>query len=192
MLFYKKIFFFWRLNFSIFGQIFHMRKLLIFFILVAAIPAAVAQSSEDTSKQRISELLNEWHDAAARANFHEYFSKMAEESIFIGTDPTENWAKPDFMEWSKPYFDEGKAWSFSTLERNIFLAEDCRIAWFDELLDTQMGICRGSGVVAFENGEWKIKHYVLSIEIPNEHVDEVTSLKKAFDDKFILELQGRN
>ncbi|MDX1603535.1 MAG: nuclear transport factor 2 family protein, partial [Salinimicrobium sediminis] len=97
--------------------------------------------------------------------------------------------KPEFMEWSKPYFDKGKAWSFSTLERNIFLAEDEELAWFDELLDTQMGICRGSGVVVKENGEWKIKHYVLSIAIPNENVDAVTSLKAEFDKKFISELK---
>lgn len=142
-------------------------------------------------KEEIDQLLNEWHDAAARADFEDYFSKMAEESIFIGTDPTENWEKPEFKSWSKPYFDKGKAWSFSSLQRNIFLAEDDHFGWFDELLETQMGICRGSGVVAMENGQWKIKHYVLSIEIPNENVSEVTALKKNFDSKFISELKSK-
>ena len=142
-------------------------------------------------KEEIDQLLNEWHDAAARADFEDYFSKMAEESIFIGTDPTENWAKPEFKSWSKPYFDKGKAWSFSSLERNIFLAEDDHFGWFDELLETQMGICRGSGVVAMENGQWKIKHYVLSIAIPNENVDAVTALKKEFDEKLISKLKSK-
>ena len=166
-----------------------MKSLLSYCLLLLAF-SATAQTSKTTSEEKINELLNSWHDAAARADFEDYFNKMAEESVFIGTDPTENWHKPAFMEWSKPYFDKGKAWSFSTLERNIFLAEDCRLAWFDELLKTQMGICRGSGVVAFKDGEWKIKHYVLSIEIPNENVDEVTALKKEFDNKFISQLKS--
>lgn len=163
-----------------------MKHFLTFFLLLSCLAPAAAQSS---AKENIDQLLNQWHDAAARADFDQYFSKMAEESVFIGTDPTENWHKPAFMKWSKPYFDKGKAWSFSTLERNIFLAEDCEIAWFDELLETHMGICRGSGVVAKENGEWKIKHYVLSIEIPNENVSEVTQLKKDFDNDLISKIK---
>lgn len=142
-----------------------------------------------SAKENINELLNEWHFAAAEADYEDYFSLMANESVFIGTDPTENWNKQEFMKWSKPYFDRGKAWIFLTLERNIFLGEDKELAWFDELLDTQMGICRGSGVVVKENGEWKIKHYVLSIAIPNENVAAVTSLKTEFDKKLISELK---
>ena len=151
---------------------------------------ANAQSSEAAAKEKINQLLNSWHDAAARADYEAYFDKMAEESVFIGTDATENWPKQEFMEWSKPYFDKGRAWSFTMLERNIFLAQETEIGWFDELLETQMGICRGSGVVTRENGQWKIKHYVLSIEIPNENVDEITALKKEFDDKLISKLKS--
>lgn len=168
-----------------------MKKFILLFSLAVLPLSLSAQTSEVGSKKIINQLLNAWHDAAARADFEDYFGMMAEESIFIGTDPTENWTKPEFKTWSKPYFDKGKAWNFDTLERNIFLAEDCQLAWFDELLETQMGICRGSGVVIKENGEWKIKHYVLSIEIPNENVSEVTALKKDFDSKFISELKSK-
>ncbi|MBT8294049.1 MAG: nuclear transport factor 2 family protein, partial [Eudoraea sp.] len=59
-------------------------------------------------------------------------------------------------------------------------------AWFDELLDTRMEICRGSGVLSKENGKWRIKHYVLSITIPNEDVDQVSALKKEKDSLFML------
>ncbi|WP_029035737.1 nuclear transport factor 2 family protein [Salinimicrobium terrae] len=140
---------------------------------------------------RVNRLLEEWHKAAAEANYDEYFSLMADESVFIGTDPTENWNKQEFMEWAKPYFDRGKAWSFSTLDRNIFFSKEGDIAWYDELLDTQMGICRGSGVVVKEDGNWKIKHYVLSIAIPNANVDAVTSLKADFDKEFISHLKSK-
>ena len=59
------------------------------------------------------------------------------------------------------------------------------MAWFDELLDTQMGICRGSGVMLLDGKEWKVQHYVLSIAVPNENVDELTQLKKTHDDALI-------
>ena len=160
------------------------------FIILLLFPVFGA-SAQSEKKEKINDLLEEWHDAASRADFEAYFDKMAPQAIFIGTDPTENWNKEDFKAWSKPYFDRGKAWSFSTLERNIFLADDCELAWFDELLETQMGICRGSGVVAKEDGQWKIKHYVLSIAVPNENVEKLTLLKKGFDEKFISEIKKK-
>lgn len=165
-------------------------KNIFFACLFLFLITGISGKAQTSSKENINELMEAWHDAAARADYQDYFSKMADESIFIGTDPTENWEKDAFAKWSKPYFDKGKAWSFSALERNIFLKEDCDIAWFDELLETHMGICRGSGVVAKEDGEWKVKHYVLSIEIPNENVDEVALIKKDFDQKLISKIKS--
>ena len=159
-------------------------------LIIAALFFGSHSFAQSAPKEEINEMLETWHRAAAKASFNDYFSLMAEESVFIGTDPSENWNKNEFMEWSKPYFDRGKAWSFSTLERNIFLEEDKDLAWFDELLETQMGICRGSGVAVKEDGKWKIKHYVLSIAIPNDNVEEVTSLKADFDKKFMASLKS--
>lgn len=134
------------------------------------------------SKMQIDTLIDAWHAAAAEANFDAYFSKMTDDAIFIGTDATENWNYDEFKEFSKPYFDKGKAWSFTSLERNVFMSEYGEIAWFDELLDTQMELCRGSGVVKKqEDGSWKIAHYVLSIAIPNDNVKEVIELKQQYD-----------
>lgn len=132
-------------------------------------------------KQDINFSLNAWHKAAANANFEDYFNLMTKDGVFLGTDATENWQLEDFKSFSKPYFDKGKAWSFTALERNIYIYDNQKIAWFDELLDTQMEICRGSGVLEKENGQWKVKHYVLSIAIPNDNVKEVVSLKKKSD-----------
>jgi ketosteroid isomerase-like protein len=53
-------------------------------------------------------LLDSWHKAAAEAKFDAYFDKMTEDAVFIGTDATENWGKPDFQEFAKPYFDKGR------------------------------------------------------------------------------------
>ena len=145
--------------------------------------------SESVSKEEINKVLEDWHAAAAQANFEEYFGLMSGDGIFIGTDATENWKNKEFREFAKPYFDKGKAWNFTTLERNIYISENGKTAWFDELLNTQMGICRGSGVLEKTQSDWKIKHYVLSIAIPNENVDEVTQIKKEFDSTLISKLQ---
>ena len=40
-----------------------------------------------------------------------------------------------------------------------------------------MKICRGSGVIQKTKDGWKIKHYVLSMTVPNENVDEVVKVK---------------
>lgn len=143
------------------------------------------------NKEIINETLNDWHTAAAEANFEAYFAPIAEDGIYIGTDPTENWKKEDFKAWSKPYFDKGKAWNFTAIERNIFLSENGKTAWFDELLDTQMKICRGSGVLKKIDGEWKIAHYVLSIAVPNDNVDEIVKIKTPFDDKLTNTIKSK-
>ncbi|MDH7447377.1 nuclear transport factor 2 family protein [Aquimarina sp. 2201CG14-23] len=142
------------------------------------------------AKEEVNKIMEQWHKAAADASFDQYFNLMTEDAIFIGTDATENWSLSEFKAFSKPYFDKGKAWSFSTLERNIFVQSETNLAWFDELLDTQMGICRGSGVLEKTTEGWKVKHYVLSIAIPNENVKEITGLKKVFDTDLMKKLRN--
>ncbi|TVZ25956.1 SnoaL-like protein [Gillisia sp. Hel_I_86] len=145
---------------------------------------------EKNSKEKINTALENWHNAAAEANFEAYFGLMTKDGVFLGTDATENWQHKEFREFSKPYFDKGKAWSFTTLERNIYTENRNDLAWFDELLSTQMGICRGSGVMENVDGNWKVKHYVLSIAIPNDNVAEITALKKETDSLLIAKFQS--
>lgn len=151
----------------------------------------VSHTAEESKadNDEVDKVLEKWHAAAAEANFDEYFDLMSIDGVFIGTDATENWQNEEFREFSKPYFDKGKAWNFTSLNRNIYTSEDGKFAWFDELLDTQMGICRGSGVLERTAEGWKIKHYVLSIAIPNENVKEITALKEDFDSNYITSLK---
>ena len=131
---------------------------------------------------QINQFMDQWHRAAAKADADGYFGAMNKESIFIGTDALENWRKDAFFDWSKKYFERGKAWDFTAIDRNIYFSEDGKIAWFDELLDTpNLGICRGSGVIRMTDKGWKIEHYVLSVTSPNETVDKVTELNKPFE-----------
>jgi hypothetical protein len=146
-------------------------------------------NAQDKAKVQINTTLDTWHKAATEANFVNYFDALTDDSIFIGTDATENWTKPAFQAFAKPYFDKGKAWNFTALERHIYLSEDKKTAWFDELLNTQMKICRGSGVLVLIDGKWKIKHYVLSMTIPNDNVDEVVKIKAPIEDDLIAKLK---
>ena len=142
-----------------------------FFLTLIMMPLLLF--SQETIKSRINTLLDEWHTDAARADMQAYFDKIDDEGIYIGTDATEKWTKQAFYEWSKPYFDKGKAWSFKAVERNIYLSDDDTMAWFDEKLEASYGMLRGSGVLQLKNGSWKIMHYVLSLPVPNDKFKEV-------------------
>lgn len=160
-------------------------KILPLFFLVASV-LAIAQKP---ANEEVNMTLDAWHKAATNADFESYFNLMTPDGVFIGTDATENWQNQDFKDFSKPYFDKGKAWSFTALERNIYLNEDQNVAWFDELLDTQMKLCRGSGILKKENGQWKIAHYVLSIAVPNENVTELVAMKRENDSLLTIKLK---
>jgi len=134
-------------------------------------------------KEAINKMLDAWHKSAAEANFETYFNAMSGKSIFIGTDASENWNINEFKDFSKPYFDKGKAWSFTAIERNIYFNDN--VAWFDELLDTHMGVCRGSGVLTKNENSWVIEHYVLSLTIPNDNIDAVKLINKEKDSLFL-------
>ncbi len=163
------------------------RKILTMGLLLVSM-TILAQNAE---KKKINEVLDSWHLAAANADFDAYFGKMTKDGVFLGTDAMENWQNEAFRTFSKPYFDQGKAWSFTAVQRNIYLNESGTFAWFDELLDTQMKICRGSGVLKKVNGQWKIAHYVLSIAVPNENVDELVQIKEKRDNELLQELKKK-
>ena len=147
--------------------------------------------AQDGEKKAIENVLDTWHKAAATADFNTYFDLMAEKSVFVGTDAAEHWNKQEFMAFSKPYFDNGKAWDFKAVERHVFMDETGEVAWFDELLDTWMQLCRGSGVLVREGGKWKIAHYVLSMTVPNENVEGAIALKKEKDSILMKSLLTR-
>lgn len=169
-----------------------MKKILSLFVLFIILKCN-SQSTTDShlaTKKIITNILNNWHKAAADANFDNYFEAMDTNSIFVGTDAKEVWSKKEFKNFSKPFFDKGKAWSFTTLKRNIYIHSSKEIVWFDEILDTWMGICRGSGVLEKVNNQWKIKHYVLSVTVPNEDIKPVIKIKQEKDSLLIKDLKN--
>jgi len=155
--------------------------------LISVTGPAFAQQSADSTRSYLNRFLDKWHGDASECNFKDYIGTMSPVGVFIGTDATEYWTTAEFRDWTKPYFDRKKAWTFKALHRNICIGNDGTTAWFDELLKTQMGVCRGSGVLQKRDGLWKIEQYVLSATIPNDQMKTVTRNKAKTDSLLILD-----
>ncbi|MFV5683996.1 nuclear transport factor 2 family protein [Flavobacterium sp. GB2R13] len=169
-----------------------MKKIILFSLSILLFSAFIPKDQDaENEKESINTTLDAWHKAAAEANYNAYFNVMTEDAIFIGTDATENWNKTAFKVWAKPLFDKGKTWNFTALERHIYFDKTGKTSWFDELLHTQMKICRGSGVLVKIGKDWKIKHYVLSMTIPNDNVTEVVKIKASIEDTLLKNLQNK-
>ena len=70
-----------------------MKKLTILLLATLVFSCKPCEVKLQSEKQNITTILDNWHKAAAAANYEVYFGAMSEESIFIGTDATENWNK---------------------------------------------------------------------------------------------------
>jgi len=171
-----------------------MTKNILLIIFLAVFSACQNKQTNTKSNTAISEkeaintILDAWHKSASESKYDSYFDAMTANSVFIATDAKENWNKKDFKAFSKPFFDRGKAWDFTPVKRNIYVSADGNIAWFDELLSTWMGVCRGSGVLSKTDNTWKIEQYVLSVTIPNTHITDVIAIKKEMDSVFLSKL----
>ena len=155
-------------------------------VLIAGHQSLKAQQSIDSVKTHLNFFMDQWHRDAAKGNHDAYIGAITDDGVFIGTDATEYWTTAKFSAWSKPFFEKKRTWNFKPVSRNIYTGDDGITAWFDELLDTQMGLCRGSGILVKKAGKWKIAQYVLSATIPNDIMKKVTAMKSGTDSVLIL------
>ncbi|MEY4286439.1 MAG: hypothetical protein RL511_512 [Bacteroidota bacterium] len=141
---------------------------------------AITSSAQKELKDvhSLDQMIDNWHLAAAQANFEAYFARTSSNFVFLGTAPGERWARAEFMTFCKPYFDKGKAWDFKPSNRNWQFAADGKVAYFDEDLATWMEGCRGSGICVLENGQWVIAYYNLTVLIENEKINSFIKLRK--------------
>ena len=153
-------------------------------LLILHCPAR-SQNTTDSITNYLDHFMDQWHRNAAESNHDAFIGSMSPAGVYIGTDPTEHWTTAEFSAWCKPFFDRKHTWSFHKVTRNIFTGRDGTYAWFDELLETQMGLCRGSGILSKTDGAWKIEQYVLSATIPNDKMHNVTLQKKQADSLLI-------
>ena len=142
-------------------------------ILITGPARANTDGGTDADKSAIAAQLDDFHRAAAKADFDAYFGLFSKDGVFIGTDASERWSVETFKQYVKPYFSQGRGWTYVPRDRTIVVHND--VAWFDELLDNEAyGECRGSGVLVKEGGAWKIAQYNLHFPIPNDLAKEIT------------------
>ena len=135
------------------------------------------QTEADLDKQLVNTLIDDWHQAAARADELVFFGSMTEDAIYIGTDASEYWLRDELRDWATAAFERESAWDFTaSSDRHLYFSKSGQMAWWDEKLDTWMGICRGSGVAQKTANGWKIKHYHLSVTLPNDKIKEFKEL----------------
>lgn len=135
---------------------------------------SAAATAESQPQKEVSRVLNKLHQSASSASFDEYFSTFADDGVFIGTDASETWSIEEFKAYTKPYFNQGRGWTYTPTERHVYFSQSGDVAWFDEMLDSQSyGVTRGTGVLELTNGKWLITQYHLTIPLPNELVDDV-------------------
>ncbi len=131
---------------------------------------------KEATSQELNTLMDNWHHAAAVADEEVFFGSLHDDAIYLGTDKSERWEKAVFEAWSSEFFQRDTAWAFSPYNRELYFAEDGQTVWFEELLETWMGPCRGSGVITLKENHWRIAHYNLAMLIDNDDVQEVITL----------------
>ncbi len=153
-------------------------QLLIAFAIFA-VSATYAQSGTRNTEQEIrsiNHMMDSWHEKAAVADTT-YFDLFAPDAMYLGTDPKEIWTAQKFKQLYEGYFKRGNAWNFKKKDRNVYLGDYGHYAWVDETLDTWMGLCRGTAVLEKNpSGQWLIKHYSLTVLVPNDKIKEYVFL----------------
>jgi len=155
------------------------------FLFFAVCTTSFAQGNEATAKA-LHKLMDAWHLAAAAAKAKPYFEFMHKDAIYLGTDATERWTKAEFQKFAMPYFDKGKAWAFKPLSRHFHASPDGKTYWFDEQLQTWMGVCRGSGVIMETEAGWKLMHYNLAVTVPNAAIQDFIEITEESEIKSVV------
>jgi len=146
-------------------------------------PAIAQEHSADEAA--ITAVLDDFHDAAAKADKDRYLGHFTENGVFLGTDEWERWPlKPEFIEYVGRRFESG-GWAYHSEQKKIGFSKDGSVAWFDEtsISNRNGGRFRGSGALEKVNGTWKIAQYVLSFLVYNEVGGEVGKIITAEREK---------
>ncbi len=134
----------------------------------------------------VNQSLDRFHQAAAQANFVEYFDVLASDAVFLGTDGNERWTKNQFKAFVRPYFEKGQGWLYRPSDRHVSFIASGNVAFFDEALDNESyGRTRGTGVLIKTSSGWKIAQYSLSIPLPNALAKDVVKQIEQHQSKII-------
>jgi hypothetical protein len=143
---------------------------------------------EEQWEGEIGNLLNLFHDSAAKSCYEQYFDCFTENGCFIGTDGTEYWNRNEFQDFCLPHFQNtSSAWIYLPIEGKRHLyplnhnpGNRPLIVSFDELLRSNSlnSELRGSGTIVWneDKRKWEILSYYLSFPIPDSVGSRVARL----------------
>jgi len=135
----------------------------------------------NVEKEQINKVLDNLHKYASEANGEKYFQLFNDQAVFHGTDLNERWSIDEFKKYAQNRFDTGTGWTYTSLERNIFINSSNTTAWFDEIvINEKYGKFRGTGVLSKVDGMWKIDQYNLLFPIPNDLLLKYTKEVKEY------------
>ena len=151
---------------------------LLFLIVLLPLMAVAEETGPDFGA--VGKVIDDFHDAAAHGDKERYLGHLTDDSVYLGTDEWERWPKhPVFDDYVDGRFKDGSGWSYKSVDRSIRLNDRHDVAWFDEVLFSETnGRIRGTGVLTFQSGQWKLEHYAMSFLIFNENWNEVIELTK--------------
>lgn len=152
-----------------------MKKILLSFIAISLMVTSSLAQNFPEDENAIIAVIDDFHDAAAKADENRYLEHFTEDGVFLGTDEWERWPlKPEFTDYVAKRFKNG-GWSYRSEKKSISFSKDGLVAWFDEtsISNSQGGRFRGSGVLEKIDGIWKISQYILSFLVYNEVGGEV-------------------
>ncbi len=160
----------------------HIKLTLVLVSLFSLTSLAQINKKDSLLKNEINLFMDNWHLFATNVDTL-FFEMIAPNGIYIGTDKTEIWKRDEFKKWAMPFFKRKSAWDFKAIKRNIYFSDDKKYAWFDEQLDTWMGVCQSSGVLKRKGKTWQIEHYQLSVTLPNDVTKDFIKLVKDYEKK---------
>mgnify|MGYP002713303688 CR=1 FL=1 len=154
---------------------------IILFMAAGQVFAHDHMNSRVADEKAINSLMDDFHDAAAKADQGRYLGYFTRDGVFMGTDDWERWPlNPDFRTYVAERFKDGKGWAYKAVERHIAFSPDAKVAWFDEITTSEKwGLFRGTGVLFKEDQGWTVAHYSMSVLGPNEVWVAVSDLAKA-------------
>jgi ketosteroid isomerase-like protein len=146
-----------------------------------------ASPAVENASSVISKKMDDFHDAADKGDKTRYLNHFAQDAVFMGTDDWERWPFEEFSKYVKLRFRDGKGWSYKPIKRYINFSAQGDLAWVDEIVESQKwGRFRGTAVLAKLGHEWKLKHYSLTVLVPNEAWQAVSEVaKNAFEERTV-------
>lgn len=145
---------------------------------IASLQLALLLMTGTAQGQDPEAVLDDFHEAASKADSARYFGHFSEGAVFFGTDINERWTLEEFQAYAGPHFRAGQGWTYVPQRRAVFFNGDT--AWFDEtLLNEKFGLTRGTGVLVKVDGTWKIVQYHLTLPVPNALIYDLVDMIRA-------------